>query len=196
MPRPATDKRQRLVMAAIDQFHRHGYARTSLSDVAQAAGISPGNVFYYFKAKDDLALAVIDEWCALLSGYLADMEIEKNAWKRIAGFINQARQMRDVYATLGCPLAGLTRDLRQESNALKDQVARIYATQFRWLGKEFRRGGVKPAMATRLSHSLMAAYHGAILLAFAQGDASLIDAEVKRLRAWLRDCKKATMRKT
>ena len=193
MARPATDKRQRLVTAAIEQFHRNCYARTSLAEVAKAAGISAGNVFYYFKAKDDLALAVIDEWCSLLTGYLVDLEVEDDPWTRLKGFVRQAHLLRGVYVTLGCPLGALTRDLRKESDALKGQVARIYATQFDWLGKEFRRGGASRKDAASLSRTLMAAYHGSILLAFAQSDASLIDDEVERLTKWLHDCKNAVV---
>jgi TetR/AcrR family transcriptional regulator, transcriptional repressor for nem operon len=188
MARPATDKRQRLVTAAIEQFHSKGYTRTSLADVAKAAGLSAGNVFYYFKAKDELAQAVIEEWCALLTRYLAELESEEDAWQRIAGFIRQAALMRDIYESLGCPLAGITRDLRQESQRLKDEVARIYDTQFQWLTKEFHRGGATQKDALTFSRTLMAGYHGAILLTFAQNDASLIEDEVKRLMEWLQDC--------
>jgi TetR/AcrR family transcriptional repressor of nem operon len=69
MGRPASDKRERPVFSAIEQFHQNGYARTSLVDVAKAADLSAGNIFYYFKAKDDLARAVIDEWCSRLARY-------------------------------------------------------------------------------------------------------------------------------
>ena len=188
MSRPRTDKRQRLVTAAIEQFHRKGYARTSLADVAKSAGISAGNVFYYFKAKDELAQAVIDEWCALLSRYLAELESQEDAWQRIGGFIRQARLMCDIYISLGCPLAGITRDLRQESEELKDEVTRIYDTQVQWLVKEFCRGGASQIDAEKFSRTLMTRYHGAILLACAQNDASLIEDEVKSLTEWLHAC--------
>jgi hypothetical protein len=102
--------------------------------------------------------------------------------------------MKDIYVTLGCPLAGLTRDLRQESNALKDEVARIYETQIDWLAKEFRRGGASQKDAASLSRTLMAAHHGSILLAFAQSDASIIDDEVERLTKWLRVWQKKAVR--
>lgn len=196
MARPATDKRQRLVTAAIEQFHRNGYARTSLAEVAKAAGISAGNVFYYFKAKDDLALAVVDEWCSVLSGYLGELEVEESPWKRLEGFVRQAHLLRDVYVTLGCPLAAITRDLHREGDALKEQVKRIYATQFRWLEREFHRGGVTKKQSVHLARTLMSAYHGAIHLAFAQGDASLIDDECERLTAWLRDREKRLPQKS
>lgn len=196
MPRPPTDKRQRLVTAAIEQFHRNGYARTSLAGVARAANIPAGNVFYYFKAKDDLALAVIDEWCSLQSGYLGELEVGDDPWKRLEEFIHQALLQRSVYATLGCPLAALARDLRRESEALKGQVTRIYETQFSWLEKEFRRSGASQEDAKSLARTLMAAYHGSILLAFSQSDTSIIDNEVEQLTKWLHDCQKRLSHKS
>jgi len=185
--RPATDKRERLVSAAIERFHRKGYARTSLADVAKAAGISTGNVFYYFKAKDDLARAVVDEWCRLLAGYLEALEPERDPWQRLEGFVEQARVMREMYVTLGCPLAGLTRDLRQEGDALKSEVARIYAVQFQWLAAQFQLAGFSPADAEEHSRSLMTRYHGSILLAYAQNEDGMIDREVTSLKTWLRE---------
>ena len=160
MGRPATDKRQRLVAAAIEQFHQKGYARTSLADVAKAAGVSAGNIFYYFKTKDDLARAVIDEWCALLTGYLTDLESKTDPWRRIDGFIQQAHLMRELYVSLGCPLAGLTRDLRRESSEVKDEVGRVYDVQFQWLAAQFAQGGASSAVAKRHSRQLMTSYHG------------------------------------
>jgi TetR/AcrR family transcriptional repressor of nem operon len=82
MGRPASDKRERLVFSAIDQFHRNGYSRTSLVDGAKAADLSARNVFYYFKAKDDLARAVIHQWCSRLARSLAVLEDQTNGIKR------------------------------------------------------------------------------------------------------------------
>jgi TetR/AcrR family transcriptional regulator, transcriptional repressor for nem operon len=188
MGRPASDKRERLVFSAIDQFHRNGYARTSLVDVAKAADLSAGNVFYYFKAKDDLARAVIDEWCSRLARSLAVLEDRTDdPWRRLQAFVEQAHTLSEVYVALGCPLAGLTRDLRQESDALKTDVAKVYSVQFHWLAHQLRLAGLSMAVAKENSRSLMAGYHGSILLAYAQNDPSLIEGEVKRLKKWLRE---------
>jgi TetR/AcrR family transcriptional repressor of nem operon len=105
MGRPASDKRGRLVFSAIDQFHRNGYSRTSLVDVAKAANLSDGNVFYYFEAKDDLARAVIDEWCSRRARSLAVLEDQTDdPWRRLHAFVEQASTLSEVYVTLGCPL--------------------------------------------------------------------------------------------
>jgi len=185
MGRPANDKRERLVFSAIDQFHRNGYARTSLVNVAKAADLSAGNVFYYFKAKDDLARAVIVEWCSRLARSLAVLEDQTDdPWRRLKAFVEQAHSLSEVYVTLGCPLAGLTRDLCQESNALKAEVSKVYSVQFQWLAQQLRLTGMTMAVAKEYSCSLMAGYHGSIHLAYAQNDPSLIECEVKRLKKW------------
>ena len=53
-------KRERLVASAGDLLHRQGVMATTLAQVAEAADVPPGNVYYYFKTKDDLVRAVID----------------------------------------------------------------------------------------------------------------------------------------
>ena len=185
MGRPASDKRQRIVTAAVDRFHRNGYARTSLADVAEAAGLSAGNMFYYFRTKHDLAKATIDAWCDLLQGYLAGIETEPDALSRILCFVDQAQAMREMYVTLGCPLAGITRDLRQEGEAMQVEVARIYGVQFHWLERQLEDVGISRRMAKVHARDLMGRYHGAIMLAFTQSDPTILDDEVERLRSWV-----------
>ena len=185
MGRLATNKRERLVKAAVDQFHRRSYAGTSIAQIAASAGMPAGNVFYFFKAKEDLARAVVDEWCRLLIGYLAALDLLPGYRQRVQGFIEQARAISGMYVTLGCPLAGIARDLRQESPALQAEAGRPHALQFTWLASQFAAGGYPPSRATAHARFLMAGYHGAILLAHAQGDPGLIDDEVASLTAWL-----------
>ena len=59
MPR-ATDKRERLVDAAVTLFHHRGYGQTSLSDIAEQSGVPLGNVYYYFKTKADVLYYIVD----------------------------------------------------------------------------------------------------------------------------------------
>jgi TetR/AcrR family transcriptional regulator, transcriptional repressor for nem operon len=53
-------KRERLVSAAADLLHRQGVQATTLQQIAGAAHIPPGIVYYYFKTRDDLVRAVVD----------------------------------------------------------------------------------------------------------------------------------------
>src|SRR6266851_10371358 len=67
-------KRARLVASALDLLYRQGVARTTLADVAEAADVPIGNVYYYFKTKDALVEAVIDAHADSLRAMFASFE--------------------------------------------------------------------------------------------------------------------------
>jgi AcrR family transcriptional regulator len=49
------DTKQRILDAALEVFGEHGYRGASVDDVAAAAGVTKGAIYYYFTDKDDLA---------------------------------------------------------------------------------------------------------------------------------------------
>lgn len=51
--------RQQVLDAAVRALAEHGYARTSVSDIAEASGMSKGAVHYHFESKDDLIAQVL-----------------------------------------------------------------------------------------------------------------------------------------
>ena len=58
--RPRNDKRTRLVDSANQLFHEQGVSNTTLANIAQLAEVPLGNVYYYFKSKESIVLAVIE----------------------------------------------------------------------------------------------------------------------------------------
>jgi AcrR family transcriptional regulator len=69
MPRPASDIESRIVTAGRKRFLLQGVDGASLRSIAHDAGTSIGMVYYYFKTKDDLFLAVVE---GAYRGLLAD----------------------------------------------------------------------------------------------------------------------------
>jgi AcrR family transcriptional regulator len=61
------ETRGRLVNAATALFARKGIAHTTTADVAKSVHMSHGVVFLHFPKRDDLVVAVIDEFGARLS---------------------------------------------------------------------------------------------------------------------------------
>ena len=57
----AADKRRRLKAAAAQVLHERGVERTTLADIARVAEVPVGNVYYYFKTKDELVQAALSE---------------------------------------------------------------------------------------------------------------------------------------
>jgi AcrR family transcriptional regulator len=61
MARTEPDKRTRLIETATKLAYRRGFRQTSLADIAEAANAPVGNVYYYFKTKDELGEAFVEE---------------------------------------------------------------------------------------------------------------------------------------
>lgn len=66
-PRGRSEKRARIVDAAIRVFARTGYHGARISDIAKEAGIAYGLVYHYFKNKDEILGTIFQErWSAFL----------------------------------------------------------------------------------------------------------------------------------
>jgi AcrR family transcriptional regulator len=50
-----------IVDAAIDIFHDHGYAATSVDDIAEAVNLLKGSLYYYIDTKEDLLLRIVED---------------------------------------------------------------------------------------------------------------------------------------
>jgi TetR/AcrR family transcriptional regulator, transcriptional repressor for nem operon len=55
-------KRDRLVAGARETIYRQGFEATTIADIAEASDVPLGNVYYYFKSKDELVAAAIDSY--------------------------------------------------------------------------------------------------------------------------------------
>lgn len=70
-------RRERILVAAMDEFGRHGYSAGSLNAVSREAGVAKGSLFQYFAGKLDLfgfvaeqtSLRVLDAMRPWLDGY-------------------------------------------------------------------------------------------------------------------------------
>jgi TetR/AcrR family transcriptional regulator of autoinduction and epiphytic fitness len=54
-----TEKQIHIVAIALSSFFRFGYRRVSMSEIAEAAGISRPGLYLYFKTKEELFCAAI-----------------------------------------------------------------------------------------------------------------------------------------
>lgn len=54
----ALEMRARIQTTALDLFDRKGFENVSMEEIAQAVGCSTGNIYHYFRGKDELAIQV------------------------------------------------------------------------------------------------------------------------------------------
>lgn len=56
------ERKQELIDAASELFQSRGYERTAVSDIVHRVGVAQGLFYYYFHSKQDIFLAVIDQF--------------------------------------------------------------------------------------------------------------------------------------
>lgn len=71
------DKRQHIIEAASSVIVEKGIEKTSLTDIAKAAGMSKGSLYYYYATKDDLIFDITETHINRISDNLFEI-IENN----------------------------------------------------------------------------------------------------------------------
>ena len=56
------DTREKILVASVKRFSKFGYRRTSINDVAEAAGLARATVYLYWKKKEDLFVAGLERF--------------------------------------------------------------------------------------------------------------------------------------
>ncbi len=61
-PRPdvSEERKDQILDAATHVFSEHGFHEAHVDDIAEEAGLSKGTLYWYFKSKDDIIIALLD----------------------------------------------------------------------------------------------------------------------------------------
>jgi len=178
---------ERIVDCADDLFYRQGFEATSFADIAAAVGISRGNFYYHYKAKDDLLEAVIARRMANTSAMLRDWESAgDDPAERIRSFIHILIRNRDKIEQFGCPVGSLSTELAKLNHDAQDEAARIFTLFRTWLRRQFERLG-READADALAMHLLVRSQGVATLSAAYRDPAFVEREVASMCDWLAD---------
>ncbi len=83
-----TKTKHKILEHALILFAEKGFKGTSISDIAQSAGISKGLAYNYFKNKDELMLAVFGLLAEEFGEIFSLMDNENEPSKKLRGMIN------------------------------------------------------------------------------------------------------------
>ncbi|MGW6916718.1 TetR/AcrR family transcriptional regulator [Kitasatospora sp. NPDC054939] len=180
----AADKRRRLTAAAARVLHEQGVERTTLADIAEAAEVPVGNVYYYFKTKDELVLAALSEHSTRLAELTGRLDEDPDPLDRLKGLVAAWVSQRDTAARYGCPTGTLAVELdKREDGALDAEAGETIRRLLDWAGQQFRSAGLPDPDGLALT--LVAGYQGMSLLANALRDPGVMTREGDRLTRWL-----------
>jgi AcrR family transcriptional regulator len=181
-PRPG--KRERLVAAAAELLHQQGIERTTLADIAKAADVPVGNVYYYFKTKDEVIAAVVEAHAQQVRTALASIDAHHRTPKsRLKAFVREFTAQSEMVAQHGCPLGSLCSELGKRTGPPAFAEAQLMRLPVEWAEEQFRSLGRRDAHDLALD--LLAAYEGSALLANTMNDPSVLSRAARRLNRWI-----------
>lgn len=173
----ASTKRTRIVAAALQHYRTFGVGGTTLKDVSEASAVPLGNLYYYFKTRNELALAVLDECEHELRTLLQQLApLAPPAW--LAAYFEWLLADPDAAARLGCPFGALALELRALHDPAAERAAEIVEIYFAALEAQIKALHLPAAAA----EDLFIAVQGAYTVARVKGDAAFFQVSVQRLR--------------
>jgi AcrR family transcriptional regulator len=118
--------RQFIIETTAGIFNIKGYAGTSLSDLAEATGLTKGSIYGNFENKEEVALAVFDH------NYLKMHKVIQQHIDRAGTFYDKLMVyakfyhsfMRTYHTPGGCPILNTAVEADDTNNLLKDKAAK------------------------------------------------------------------------
>ena len=185
MAKMKADNRTRLLQAAEKTTYRYGFGNTAIADIAKEAHIPLGNVYYYFKTKDEIGDAIVELRVSRFSKLLQEFNQAASPKERLCAFVQIKIKNREELARNGCPVGTLCSELRKLGGVAADKSEILFATALDWMEEQFRALG-KGVQSRGLAVHLLSATQGVSVVAHTFHDPGLIEMEAARLKKWVR----------
>jgi AcrR family transcriptional regulator len=176
-------KRERLIAGTRRVIYEQGVEKTTIADIARAADVPVGNVYYYFKTKDELVAAAIEGHARDLRAVLESLERHRAPHARLKALVRELIRQRETVVEYGCPLGTLCSELDKHPDGLDRTCADLLRLLVDWTEQQFRAIGRRDARD--LAVALIASYEGIALLTNTFRDPELMAREGRRLDRWI-----------
>jgi TetR/AcrR family transcriptional regulator, transcriptional repressor for nem operon len=177
-------KRERLIRGARQVTYQQGVERTSLAEIARVADVPVGNIYYYFKTKDQLVSAAVDSYVSDRTELLDRLAQQPTPRDRLKAFLEAPGGFRGFVAEYGCPFGTLSSELdKRNGPAVSAESQALISPMVDWAERQFAEMGAPDAHG--LAVRLIAGYEGAALLTHSQRDPDLLREQTQRLQVWI-----------
>jgi TetR/AcrR family acrAB operon transcriptional repressor len=169
----AAETRQQILETALDVFSKKGFSRTTFVDIAGQIGLSKGAVYWHFKTKTDLLVALIDYSCSRKCGRVENpdelpetLAALRSCYVETARIVLSDPSMRKFEFFIHFQIEWseeLMAEVRSKLNELREDPIRKYTTAIQRLQEIGEVSG--DAHAERMGSLLMATWFGLIRMA-------------------------------
>jgi AcrR family transcriptional regulator len=177
--------RDRIVQAAMELFWRKGYGSTSISDILETAKVNSGSLYYFFKGKQELLVAVLESYRDGIDAMLLEPswgEVEDPVEKIFALLGTYRRLLVETDCFYGCPIGSLALELHEPDPEVRELIAANFTN---WTGAVRRcleQAGLKEGTDLQaLSELVLTVMEGAVMQTRTYRDIDHYDRAVEQL---------------
>lgn len=181
----ATDTRQKILDTAATLFHTQSYSAVGIATICQQANVSKGSFFHFFPSKQDLGIAVLEQFREQINSTLIASAFSGQypPLERILRFVDalyrfQKTQFEAHGYLPGCPFGNMIMEQATQDEHLRKKAEgciRSIANHIRSAVADAVQSGALPAVDEMATADAMFAYlEGIQLLAKGRNDAELI----------------------
>ena len=192
MPRPSSNTRERIILAAVELFYAHGYAATGMADILRKARANSGSFYFFFKSKEELLQAVLDWYLENLEPILIRPLYEQTddpigrVFLLLDGYRQRILQTGFDYS---CPIGRLALEIDPDKRKTHQKIAANFNGWTAAARKCLEDAGERlPSSVDReqLAQLILTVMEGGVMQARAHHDIRPFDASVEQLRRYLR----------
>ncbi|MFD0694481.1 TetR/AcrR family transcriptional regulator [Paenibacillus sp. GCM10027628] len=181
MKKNKPSNRDLVLRVATTLFLSKGYLATSMDEIVTVSKVSKTNIYYYFKSKDDLLAAIMDQLIHTYSEMIRDMA------KRSSSTVQERFQAilhllthQEMECLGGCPFITLYTQMPQEAQTIREKVGQFFRDQIDIVEQLVLEGIQKqefkadlPARPT--AQFIVAAIEGGLFLQHASEDSTMLE---------------------
>ena len=125
--------RERILGVAAEWFGTHGYAATSIRDIAREVGVTVGAIYVHFPSKDRLLVAVYEEGVHRIGKAVDAVPAALEPWQRLeaaaqahlAALLDNAGFARVIVRVIPTDVPEATQDLRRLRNGYEARFRQL-----------------------------------------------------------------------
>lgn len=128
--RTKEDRKTQILDAAIACFAKNGYYETTMDHIVQAAGLSKGALYWYFKSKKVLFRALVELWFAeILEGLAPVMAQAKSAEEKLICVVDSTEKSASAQPELARAMLEFF-TLATRDSELQDWLVNVYVDYY------------------------------------------------------------------
>ena len=177
--------RDRIVQAAMELFWRKGYGSTSISDILETAKVNSGSLYYFFKGKQELLIAVLEAYRDGIDAMLLEPswgEVEDPVDKIFALLGTYRRLLVETDCFYGCPIGSLALELHEPDPEVRELIAANFTNWTSAVRECLDRADLKSGTDTKaLAELVLTVLEGAVMQTRSYRDIGFFDRAIEQL---------------